>query len=160
EAAARLQHPNIVQIHEIGEHEGRPYLVLELVSGGSLADKLRGGPPPPREAAQLVQTLARAVQAAHDRGIVHRDLKPATILLHACGLAEAANPSAGELTPKITDFGLAKVLDAEPDQTTSGVAVGTPCYMAPEQAAGKRQEIGPATDIYALGVILYEMLTG
>ncbi len=148
EAVARLQHPNIVQIYEVGEQDGRPYFSLEFVDGGSLAQKLVGTPLPARQAAGLVETLARAMHAAHERGIVHRDLKPANVLLTADG------------TPKITDFGLAKRLDADTVQTQSGAVMGTPSYMAPEQAAGKIRAIGPATDIYALGAILYELLTG
>jgi hypothetical protein len=148
EAVARLQHPNIVQIYEVGEQDGRPYFSLEFVDGGSLAQKLQGAPLPARQAAELVETLARAMHAAHQRGIVHRDLKPANILLTAEG------------TPKITDFGLAKRLDTDAGQTRSGAVMGTPSYMAPEQAAGKIHAIGPATDIYALGAILYELLTG
>jgi serine/threonine-protein kinase len=147
EAVARLQHPNIVQIYEIGESEGRPFFSLEYVDGGSLAAKLDGTPLPGKSAAQLVETLARAVHAAHQRGIVHRDLKPANVLLTADG------------TPKITDFGLAKRLDVERGQTQTGSIVGTPSYMAPEQAASKK-DIGPAADVYALGAILYELLTG
>jgi WD40 repeat protein len=147
EAIARLQHPNIVQIHEIGEQEGRPFFSLEFCAGGSLEKKLNGTPLPPREAAALVETLARAMQAAHQKGIVHRDLKPANVLLAEDG------------TPKITDFGLAKKLD-EAGQTASGAVLGTPSYMAPEQAGGKSKEIGPYTDVYALGAILYECLTG
>jgi tetratricopeptide (TPR) repeat protein len=147
EAVARLQHPNIVQIHEVGEHDGCSFFSLELCPGGSLAAKLGRKPLPPRQAAELAETLAHAVQAAHDQGIVHRDLKPANVLLSADG------------TPKITDFGLAKRLD-EVGQTQTGAVMGTPSYMAPEQAAGQSKQIGPATDVYALGVILYEMLTG
>jgi tetratricopeptide (TPR) repeat protein len=148
EAIARLQHPNIVQIHEVGEHEGLPFFSLEFCPGGSLDEKLGGMPLPSAEAARLVQTLARAVQAAHERHVVHRDLKPANVLLTADG------------TLKITDFGLAKKLD-QVGRTGSGTAImGTPPYMAPEQARGKSKEIGPATDVYALGAILYECLTG
>jgi hypothetical protein len=147
EAVAQMQHPNIVQIYEVGEQEGRPFFSLEFVEGGSLARKLGGAPLPAREAAQLVQTLARAIHAAHQRGIVHRDLKPANVLLTADG------------TPKITDFGLAKRLDTR-GQTRTGEIVGTPSYMAPEQAAGRKHEVGPATDVYALGATLYELLTG
>jgi predicted Ser/Thr protein kinase len=146
EAVARLQHANIVQIHEVGEHKGLPFFSLEFCPGGSLADKLDGTPLPPREAARLVQTLAVAMQAAHDKGILHRDLKPANVLLSEDG------------TPKITDFGLAKKL-GEQGQTQTGAVVGTPSYMAPEQANGSKT-IGPAADIYALGAILYELLTG
>jgi WD40 repeat protein len=148
EAVAQLQHPHIVQIYEVGEQEGRPYFSLEFVNGGSLAQKLAGKPRPARQAAQLVRTLARAVHAAHQRGIIHRDLKPANVLLTADG------------TPKVTDFGLAKRLDAGPGLTESGAIMGTPSYMAPEQAEAKKKAIGPATDVYALGAILYEMLTG
>ena len=148
EAAARLQHPNIVQIHEVGEAEGRPFFSLEYVEGGSLAERLQGTPLAPRQAAQLVETLARAVHQAHLQGIVHRDLKPANVLLTSDG------------RPKITDFGLAKRLGDASSQTASGAVMGTPSYMAPEQAGGRTQEIGPATDVYALGTILYELLTG
>jgi WD40 repeat protein len=148
EAIARLQHPNIVQVHEVGEHNGLPFFSLELCEGGSLAAKLKGTPLPAREAAQLVVTLAGAVGAAHQRGVIHRDLKPGNVLLTADG------------TPKITDFGLAKKLDEAAGQTQSGAILGTPSYMAPEQAGGKMKEIGPATDVYALGAILYELLTG
>jgi WD40 repeat protein len=148
EAAARLQHPNIVQIHEVGEHRGLPYFSLEFCAGGSLAARLDGTPLSARDAAALVTVLARAVQAAHDAGVVHRDLKPANVLLAADG------------TPKITDFGLAKRLDGPGGQTRTGAVLGTPSYMAPEQAGGKTREIGPAADVYALGAILYELLTG
>jgi formylglycine-generating enzyme required for sulfatase activity len=148
EAVARLRHPNIVQIHEVGEQDGKPFCALELCEGGSLDKKLGGTPLQPREAAGLVETLARAMHAAHAAGIVHRDLKPANVLL------------AGEGTLKITDFGLAKKLDAASGQTATGAILGTPSYMAPEQAGGKSKEVGPAADVYALGAILYECLTG
>jgi WD40 repeat protein/tRNA A-37 threonylcarbamoyl transferase component Bud32 len=148
EAVARLQHPNIVQIHEIGEADGYPFFSLEFCPGGSLAARLNGTPLPPAEAAPLVEALARAVQAAHQAGVVHRDLKPANVLLLSDG------------TPKITDFGLAKKLDDASGQTASGAIMGTPSYMAPEQAEGKSKEIGPAADVYALGAVLYELLTG
>jgi WD40 repeat protein len=146
EAVARLQHPNIVQIYEVGEEEGRPYLALEYVEGGSLADKLRGTPLPARQAAELADTLARAVHAAHLRGVVHRDLKPANVLLTADG------------TPKVVDFGLAKRLDGVTLHTQTGAVLGTPDFMAPEQAEGKG--VGPAADVHALGALLYQMLTG
>jgi eukaryotic-like serine/threonine-protein kinase len=147
-AAGRLQHPHIVQIHDIGEHRGQPYFSLELVEGGTLAKKLAGQPQPVGDAASLVETLARAVHHAHEHGIIHRDLKPANILLGTDG------------TPKISDFGLAKSLEDDSSQTRTGTIVGTPSYMAPEQASGSPAAVGPAADIYALGVILYEMLTG
>ncbi len=150
EAVARIQHPHIVQVYDIGEHKGVLYFSLELCPGGSLADRLKGPPASrhrPDEAARLVQALARAVQAAHEARVVHRDLKPANVLLAADG------------TPKITDFGLAKKLD-EQGRTQSGAILGTPSYMAPEQALGKIDTVGPAADTYALGAILYELLTG
>jgi len=147
EAIARLQHPNIVQVHEIGEHEGKPFFSLEFCGGGSLAQKLGGTPLPAREAAELLETLARAMQAAHDQDIIHRDLKPANVLLTKKGV------------PKITDFGLAKKLD-EAAQTQSGAVMGTPSYMAPEQAAGESSVVGPLADVYTLGAILNECLTG
>jgi tetratricopeptide (TPR) repeat protein/predicted Ser/Thr protein kinase len=148
-AVARLQHPNIVQLYEVGEHEGRPYFSLEYVDGGSLAQQLRGQPQPVAFAAEMTETLARAVDYAHRHGIIHRDLKPANVLLTAGGL------------PRVTDFGLAKRLDVDAaGHTKSGDVMGTPSYMAPEQAHGRLQDIGPATDVYALGTLLYEMLTG
>lgn len=154
EAAARLQHPNIVQIYEIADQDGCPYLALEYVRGPSLAEILRQCPLPARRAAELVASIARAVHYAHQHGIVHRDLKPANILLDVSD----GQPPHG--CPKIADFGLAKVLDAEVHHTHTGVVMGSPSYMAPEQAAGQTRDIGPATDVYALGAILYEMLTG
>ena len=147
QAVARLQHPNIVQVHEVGEHEGKPFFSMEFCPGGELDRKLNATPLPPAEAAALVETLAQAVHHAHERGVVHRDLKPANVLLAEDG------------TPKITDFGLAKRLD-EAGRTQSGSVLGTPSYMAPEQAGGRSKEIGPATDVYALGAILYGCLTG
>ena len=147
QAVACLQHPNIVQVFEIGEHEGWHFFTFEFCAGGSLEKKLNGVPLPPAEAARLVERLAHAVHAAHQHRILHRDLKPSNILLEADG------------TPKITDFGLAKKLD-EVGQTASGAVLGTPSYMAPEQARGRLQDLGPATDVYGLGAILYELLTG
>ncbi len=149
EAVARLQHPNIVQIHEVGQHAGSPFLVLELVEGRNLAQRLAGTPQPARQAAELVETLARAIDSAHRQGVVHRDLTPANVLLTADG------------RPKITDFGLAKLIIGGGDlRTQTGELLGTPSYMAPEQAASRHQAIGAATDVYALGAILYELLTG
>jgi WD40 repeat protein len=148
EAVARLQHPNIVQIYEIGEADGTPYFSLEYLDGGSLDRKLAENPLAPTPAAQLLVPLARAMHAAHAQGIVHRDLKPANVLLARDG------------TPKITDFGLAKRLDADQAQTRTGAVLGTPCYMSPEQALGDIHNVGPATDIYSLGAVLYELLTG
>ena len=164
-AVAQLQHPNIVQIYEIGEHEGRPYFSLEYVEGGSLARRFDGTPLPPRTAAALVATLARAVAYAHQQGVVHRDLKPANILLLADGVVRAAEATAHDvpLTPhqlKITDFGLAKRIGDDSGPTQSGDIMGTPSYMAPEQASGRSKATGPPADIYALGAILYELLTG
>ncbi len=148
EAVARLQHPNVVQIYEVGEHDGLPFFSLEYCAGGSLDRRLDGTPQPPGEAARLVEVLARAMQAAHERNLVHRDLKPANVLFLADG------------TPKITDFGLVKKLDETAVLTQSGAVMGTPSYMAPEQALGNIREQGPASDIYALGAILYELLAG
>jgi serine/threonine-protein kinase len=149
QAAARLQHPNIVSIYDTGEYQGSMYLALEYVSGGNLAEKpLAEGPQQVRAAAEMVAKLARAVQHAHERGILHRDLKPANILLTEDG------------QPKITDFGLAKLSAGDPALTHAGMIIGTPSYMAPEQAAGNVKQIGPATDVYGLGGILYQLLTG
>jgi WD40 repeat protein len=147
EAVARLQHPNVVTIHEVGEQNGLPYYSLEYCEGGSLSALLDGTPWEPNRAAALVETLARAMHAAHTVGVVHRDLKPANVLL------------AADRTPKISDFGLAKRLDRVTGRTATGAILGTPSYMAPEQAAGSK-EIGPTADVYALGAILYELLTG
>jgi serine/threonine-protein kinase len=148
EAVAALRHANIVQVHDVGDHEGQPYFTMEFVEGGSLAHKLAGHPIPARQAAALAADLARAVQTAHQAGIIHRDLKPGNVLLTADG------------TPKITDFGLARRLSGDASVTQTGAQLGTPSYMAPEQAKGQARAIGPATDVYALGAILYELLTG
>jgi serine/threonine-protein kinase len=148
EAVARLKHSNVVQVYEVGEQDGRPFLALELLEGGSLARWLNGTPWPARAAADLVEPLARAVHVAHKLNIIHRDLKPDNILLTADG------------TPKVADFGLAKLLDGDGHQTGTGSVLGTPSYMAPEQAQGRRRDIGPATDVYALGAVLYQLLTG
>jgi hypothetical protein len=149
EAVAALHHPNVVQIYEIGAQDGLPYFSLEFVEGGSLAQKLAAAPPSPAQAAELTETLARAVHFTHQQGVIHRDLKPANVLLAADG------------TPKVADFGLAKRLKADAAQTRSGEIVGTPNYMAPEQVGrGGPSRVGTPADVYALGAILYEMLTG
>ena len=149
EAVARLSHPNIVQIFEVGEHGGLPFFSMEYVEGKTLTAWVNSTPQPADEAARIVATLARAIHAAHLKGVIHRDLKPANILLGDDG------------APKITDFGLAKTLDeAGLSGTRSGEVMGTPSYMAPEQAAGRNKNVGPATDVYAVGAILYELLTG
>src|SRR5262249_3375413 len=151
--------PHIVQVYEVGEDGGQPYFAMELVEGGSLAQVIGATPQPVRAAAQLAETLARAVHAVHQQGIIHRDLKPANILLRWEG-GPAARPPLDRCVPKILDFGLAKRLDADDGPTLSGQILGTPCYMAPEQALGHSKEVGPATDVYALGAILYHLLTG
>jgi tetratricopeptide (TPR) repeat protein/tRNA A-37 threonylcarbamoyl transferase component Bud32 len=148
EAVARLHHQNIVQIYEVGEHDGLPFFSLEYIDGVSLAQKIAGKPQPPLEAAGLIEQMARAMAVAHQRGIIHRDLKPANVLLTQDG------------TPKIADFGLAKRLEDDSALTKSGTLMGTPSYMSPEQARGETDEVGPPADLYALGAILYELLTG
>ena len=148
EVIARLRHPNIIPIYAVGEEQGRPYFSLELAEGGNLSERLAKGPITGRQAAELVETLAQAVHAAHAAGIIHRDLKPSNVLLASDG------------TPKIGDFGLAKLLGDDSARTLSGEVLGTPSYMAPEQAEGRSRDVGPAADIYALGAILYQALTG
>lgn len=173
EAVAKLHHANIVQIYETGEHEGRPYFSLEFVEGGSLDKRISEGSLSSRPAAELIETLARTMEFAHQRGIVHRDLKPANILLESVSGSSSSvrkrDSSSGSLpgeqwtrthVPKIADFGLAKRVGEDSSQTQSGAILGTPSYMAPEQAGGKNREIGPAADTYALGAILYELLVG
>jgi WD40 repeat protein/tetratricopeptide (TPR) repeat protein len=167
-AVARLQHPNIVQIYEVGEHQGLLFFALEYADGGSLARHLAGTPQLADQAAGIVEVVARAMQYAHTRGIVHRDLKPGNILLslvteHSSlvGSQVQLTNHQGQMTiPKVTDFGLAKLLDDDSGQTRTGAILGTPSYMAPEQAGGMSKTVGPVTDVYALGAILYEMLTG
>ncbi len=147
EVVAAIRHLNVVQVYDYGESEGRPFMALEFLAGGTLADRLKDGKPLlAPEAAALVEKIARGIQAAHSRGIVHRDIKPGNILFDEAG------------EPKVSDFGLAK--RAASDLTQSGAVMGTPAYMAPEQAGGRTKEVGPATDVWALGVILYECLTG
>ena len=148
QAVASLQHPDIVQIHDVGQAGGLPYISLELIEGGSLAPRIDGRPQDIAQAAWTIRILARAIHAAHLQGIVHRDLKPANILLTADG------------RPKITDFGLAKRRGDDTHQTRTGAIVGTPDYMAPEQAGGEADDAGPKVDQHALGAILYELLTG
>ncbi|HTU17839.1 MAG TPA: protein kinase, partial [Gemmataceae bacterium] len=164
EAAARVQHPNIVQVHEIGEKDGQPYCVMEYVNGGSLSRCLAGTPLEANAAARLLETLARAVQAIHDQGILHRDLKPANILLHLTAADDKAAATSALLqspvcVPKISDFGLAKPAESA-GLTQTGMVLGTPSYMAPEQADSQSEVIGPTTDVYGLGAIFYELLTG
>jgi serine/threonine protein kinase len=180
-AVASLQHPNIVQIHEVGEYNGRHFLALEFVDGAPLDKILGGKPQDPYQSARLVATLAYAVQAAHDHGIIHRDLKPANILIQKVGATTSGPRRPAETVqtrllrkestlldphgsawgiPKITDFGLAKRMEEQDGNTVTGAIMGTPSYMAPEQATGKTDQVGPAVDVYALGAILYEMLTG
>lgn len=148
ETAAGLNHTNIAHIYEIGEHEGAPFYSLEFVRGGSLADRIRKELPTPHDAAELMMTIARALHFAHEHHVVHRDMKPANVLLDPDGV------------PKITDFGIAKRLNDDSQLTRSGMIVGTPTYMAPEQAKGNSKHVGPGADIYSLGTILYEMLAG
>src|SRR5215510_11751927 len=148
EAAANLQHPNIVAIHEVGEHDGRLYFSMDYVEGQSLAALVREHPLPEETAARHVKTAAEAIHYAHRQGFLHRDLKPSNILI------DESNQ------PRITDFGLAKRMDSDSRLTITGAVLGTPSYMSPEQAAGKSDQVGPASEVYSLGAILYELLTG
>jgi eukaryotic-like serine/threonine-protein kinase len=147
-ALGRIQHPNIVQIYEIGEEDGCPFFSMEFLEGGSLAARIEREVPAAEEAAQITETLATAIEAAHQAGVLHRDLKPANVLLGRDG------------TLKVTDFGLAKQIEDDSGQTPSGAVLGTPSYMAPEQARGQNREVAATTDVYALGATLYELLTG
>ncbi len=171
EAVARLRHPNVVQIYEVGDLHGRPFLALERVDGGTLADRLDAGPLPPADAVAVVRAVALAVHHAHECGVVHRDLKPANILLEGDGGQESGDREDGRpsfssgpapapclLSPKVTDFGLAKLLDDDRGRTRTGTILGTPAYMAPELVGGGR--VSPLVDVYALGAVLYECLTG
>ena len=187
EAVARVRHANIVQVYDVGDHDGRPYFTMEFVEGCSLAQKLLGTPQCIQHAAAMMATLAEAVQVAHQGGIIHRDLKPANILLAPrpnsvtenpkqirstkqeepkpvsdSGLVVASDPDfqISDFEPKVVDFGLARYFQGESVLTLSGTRVGTPSYMAPEQALGKTRAIGPPVDVYALGAVLYELLTG
>ena len=148
EAAARLQHPSIVAVHDIGEIDGQHFFTMEYIEGKSLAELVSHGPMPQRVAARYVKLIAQAVHHAHKQGIVHRDLKPSNVLIDL------------EDLPHVTDFGLAKRLGADSAKTRSGAVLGTPSYMAPEQAEGRLKEIGPATDVFSLGAILYELIVG
>ena len=168
EATARLHHPNIVSVYEVGRHDGQAYLCLEYVEGPNLSELVvRHGPFPPRLTARLVADIARAVQAAHDHGILHRDLKPSNVLMSIVDSPLSIEKSAGDsplttangLSPKVTDFGLAKLAGRAETLTRTGAVVGTPSYMAPEQATG-RKDVTALVDVYSLGAILYELLTG
>src|SRR5262249_6837990 len=147
ESAARLQHPNIVAIHEIGQHQGQHYFSMDFVEGQNLAEFVGQKPLPPKQAARYLKTIAEAIHYAHQQGILHRDLKPSNILIDPSG------------QPRVTDFGLAKQMKGDSDLTVSGQVLGSPNFMPPEQAAGKRLQIGPHSDVYALGAILFYMLT-
>jgi serine/threonine-protein kinase len=148
EAAARLDHPGIVPVYEVGEIDGRPFFSMKYVAGRTLAQVLADGPMPPREAARLLCDVSRAIHYAHQQGVLHRDLKPSNILIEEHG------------RPHVTDFGLAKQAADAASLTKTGAVLGTPAYMAPEQAAGNRGQVGPASDVYSLGTILYHTLTG
>ena len=147
-ATAKLEHPNIVPVYDVGDFDGRPYFSMQCVDGQTLKDRLSDGPIDPREAAEIVSKIARAVEFAHSQGVLHRDLKPSNILIAADG------------TPMIMDFGLAKQVDTDDGLTRSGMLVGTPAYMSPEQASAQRGAVGPASDVYSLGCVLYFALTG
>ena len=168
ELVARLQHPNIVQVYETGSHSGMPFFSMELIDGGTLATAISASGMKPNLAAKLVEVLSRAIHYAHSQGIIHRDLKPANVLLARSDRAEALDLSGGSsdtsgpirYEPKIVDFGLAKLLGDNSSRTVSGTALGTPSYMSPEQLSSELGDIGPASDVYSLGAILYELLVG
>jgi hypothetical protein len=160
ESIARLQHPNLIQVFEVGDHEGHTFFSMEYVGGGNLEERIESRPLSARDAAQLVALLARAMQAAHERGVIHRDLKPANVLVSVSSGREEEWGVRGLGIPKITDFGLAKRMDVTSSETRTEQIMGTPSYMAPEQAKGQSRQVGPATDVYALGAILYRLLTG
>jgi serine/threonine-protein kinase len=170
EAVAQLEHPNLVRLYEVAQHNGLPYFTMEFVAGGSLSQRLDGTPLPASDAAHLVEQLAHGMDYAHQRGIVHRDLKPGNVLLQESGVrqqesckknaADTMTLPPGSWIPKITDFGLAKRVETGAAMTATGAVLGTPSYMAPEQAEGNTREVGPAADIYALGATLYQCLTG
>lgn len=148
EAAAHLQHPNIVAIHEVGQHEGQPFFSMAYVAGRDLGEVVAEGPLPARRAASHLKTIAEAIHYAHQRGVLHRDLKPSNVLMDEFG------------EPRVTDFGLAKRLQSDSDLTLTGQVLGTPNYMPPEQASARQGQLGPASDVYSLGAILYHLLTG
>ena len=178
ESAARLDHPNIVPVYAVAEHDGRPYFTMKWVDGATLASRLAAGPLPPREAAAILAPVCRAIHFAHQHGVLHRDLKPSNILLQGSGFGvqgsgatnaqadgqdpepSGLNPEPRTLNPFVTDFGLAKRVDGAGSLTQTGAIIGTPGYMPPEQAAGSRGQLGPASDVYSLGAVLYHTLTG
>jgi serine/threonine-protein kinase len=164
ESLARLRHPNIVQVHDVGIADGQPFFRMEYVEGGTLADALAEGPQPPREAAALLEAIAAGMHAAHQCGVIHRDLKPANILIPTrradpAGGEPASGGGSGPPAPKVTDFGLAKQVGDGDGLTHTGQILGTPEYMAPEQATGGAG-VGVPADIYAMGAMLFELLTG
>ena len=160
DAIGRMQHPNLIQVFDVGEYDGRVYYSMEYLGGGSLEDRIGNVPLPPRKAAELLKILADAIEAVHEHGVIHRDLKPANILLTTADATNERSGVQGFGIPKISDFGLAKRTDIPSGPTLTEHILGTPTYMAPEQAAGRSRQVGPATDIYSLGAILYRLLIG
>ncbi|MEI8018537.1 MAG: serine/threonine-protein kinase, partial [Schlesneria sp.] len=160
DSIGRMQHPNLIQVFDVGEYDGRVYYSMEYLAGGSLEDRIGNIPLPPRKAAELLKILANAIEAVHEQGVIHRDLKPANILLTTDAATNERWGVNGFGIPKISDFGLAKRTDAPSGPTLTEHILGTPTYMAPEQAAGRSRQVGPATDIYSLGAILYRLLIG